>query len=123
MSYANGTLLQVTGTAAIFLVLDGQTCLIPDPPTATNLFTPTALGNLQQISQADFTTLPAGPILTSGAALARGAGQSPVYLISWGQRCWISSFQVFENYGFNENTIQSTPVLVLNGFPQGVSLL
>jgi hypothetical protein len=123
MSYPNGTLLHVTGNDAIYLMLDGQACWVPDLPTANNLFTTTALQNRQGISQADFSALVSGPTLTSGAALAQGVGQQGIYLISWGQRCGISSSQVFENYGFNASMVQPTPVLVLNGFPQGVSLL
>src|SRR5436305_11730591 len=101
MSFPNGTLLQVTGNPAQYVVLDSQTCLIPNPPTELNLFTAAAIGKMKSVTKAELDSMPAGPPLTDGASLAKGQGERAVYLLSWGQRCWIISSQVFESYGFD----------------------
>jgi hypothetical protein len=81
------------------------------------------LGNVRQISQSDLETLPAGPPLASGAVVVRGEEQLEQYLLSWGQRCWISSWDVFNAYGFNVDTvIYNLSLLVLCKFPQGLDI-
>ncbi|HEY6140769.1 MAG TPA: hypothetical protein VI670_23695 [Thermoanaerobaculia bacterium] len=37
---ANPTLLQVSGSAPVYLIFLGQACQLPDPPTAQNLLGP-----------------------------------------------------------------------------------
>ena len=108
----NGMIVQVTGSAAQYLVLMGQTCLIPDPATESNLFTAAALANILPINQWQFDAIPAGPPLTSGASL--GNVGPAIYLLTWGQACLIASPPVFTEYGFNPanvNPISTLPPL------------
>jgi hypothetical protein len=123
MSFPNGTLLALSGTQAQYVVLDGQTCLIPNPPTETNLFTPAAINQMQTVTTAQFNSMPAGPPLTNGASLAtaQSAPGEPIYLLSWGQRCWIVSPQVFAAYGFDNSKIQVNPGV--NSIPQGLNVV
>ena len=123
MSFPNGTLLQVSGALAQYVVLDGQTCLIPNPQTELNLFTGTAISKMQMVTQAELDAIPAGPPLTNGASLATAQATpgEPIYLLSWGQRCWIVSPQVFSAYGFDNSKIQVNPGV--NGIPQGLDVV
>lgn len=123
MSYPNGTLLALSGTQAQYVVLDGQTCLIPNPPTEQNLFTQAAINQMKTVTQAEFNSMPAGPALTNGASLAtaQSAPGEPIYLLSWGQRCWIVSPEVFSAYGFNNSKVQVNPGV--NSIPQGLDVV
>jgi hypothetical protein len=115
----NGMIVQVNGNPpppAQYLVLMGQTCLLPDPPTVENLFNQPSPPTM--ISSSDLASIPAGPPLTNGATLAKQEGQSAVNLLSWGQACWIVSPQVFENYNFNWDAIQTVSTLP----PQGLDI-
>ena len=119
MSFPNGTLLQVDNKPEQYVVLDSQTCWIPNLPTRDNLFTPAAVGKLKKVSQAEFDAIPAGPQLTPGASLAtaKKAAGEPQWLLSWGQRCWIVSSQVFEAYGFDDSKLKTDPDVMR--IPQG----
>jgi hypothetical protein len=107
----NGMIVQVPGNDAQYLVLMGQTCLIPNPATVTNLFTTAAAANVVLITQSQFNSFPSGPALTDGASLAQLQGQPQFYLLTWGQACWIASVQVFTEYGFNPAMVQTVTSL------------
>jgi hypothetical protein len=119
-TYANGTLLQVSGTTPIYFLLDGQLSQVPDTTTLSNLFgsSPT----ITTVSQSTLNALPMGPPLTSGACIAgTGAPGSQQWLLTWGQRLWITA-AVLPSYQFYEPNLQNASALVLAAFPQGVTL-
>lgn len=120
MLFPNGTLLQVTGKPAQYVVLDTHTCEVL-ASTERNLFTPAALSKVKQVSQKEFDSLPPGTPLTSDAVLVKGS-EDPVYLLSWSLRCWIVSHQVFGDYGFDYSKILVIPDPVLSQFQRGPNI-
>jgi hypothetical protein len=96
---------------------DGLRRYIPNPGTYNSLFRDwngiVVDINVNEISR--------GADLTSGAVLVRAAGTAPVYLISNGQKRWITSPAVMDKYHFNWNTVLQVPAALVDFIPTGAN--
>ena len=118
MSYRNGTLIRETGTTAIYLVVFGDRCWVPNPTTYGNLFLDSTA--VKEISKAEMAAVPVGPDLTDGAYLGAVDGDPHVYLVSWRMANHIASPAVFNQFGFNEKKIRKSPTV--GAVPKGWTL-
>jgi len=117
-----GMRVQIRGDAAIYLIDDdGTRRHIPDPQTYNNLFRD---GNgVQQYFIFSLDNVPIGPDLTSGAYLAwDGTPGDAVYLVSNGQKRWITSPAVMDKFYFDPAKVQIVPTGLLNLIPSGPAL-
>ena len=120
---SNGNLVRVSGTAPVSLVILGQTCYVPSPQTASNLFGSNWGSLVQTVSQGTFNSVPVGPAFTSGACLVQASGQSPQYLYTSGLKHWIVNENVLSEYNFNSgNLITGVNPQLIEAMPQGVDI-
>jgi hypothetical protein len=119
MSY-DGYRVQVTGQAQVYVVLNNQSCWIPDPTTYKNLWGTNT--NITQLTQALFDGIPSGTPLTSGAILARGNGTAAIYLITWNQKLWVSSPETMDKYDFESGTLNDVPTILLSSITSGPNI-
>jgi hypothetical protein len=62
-----------------------------------------------------------GPDLTSGAYLATPPGGGPVYLVSNGQKRWVTSPAVMDKFYFNWSQIRTVAQSTLDALPNGAN--
>lgn len=93
---------------------DGFLRWIPNPPTYNNLFRDWN-GIIVDI---DVNEIAQGVPLSDGAVLAKGA-TAPVYLVSNGEKRWITSPAAMDKYYFNWRTIVVMPQVLLDSIPTG----
>jgi len=96
---------------------DGTARYIPDPPTLEALFPDWNVGQ-----GVDPTTIAAGPAITSGAYLATSSATPNVYLISNGQKRWVSSPAVMAKFDFAWSQLRQVPQSTLDALPNGPTL-
>ena len=110
---APGARVQPPGDPAIYLIdSDGTRRLVPDPQTMVNLFGPTPA-----IIQRPVSGITAGPDLSSGAYLAQDG--SKIYLVTNGEKRWITSVDVFYQFAFDAGRVQPQ---TLTALPDGPDL-
>jgi hypothetical protein len=111
--------VQAPGDPAIYLIDDdGTKRRIPDLTTYTNLFR-----DGTGIQAIDVSTITSGPDLTSGAYLAwDGVAGDPVYLVTNGQKRWITSPAVFDKFWFNSSKVRIVAQNTLSALPNGPDL-
>jgi hypothetical protein len=111
-----GLRIQAPGDPAVYLIdSDGTRRHIPDPQTYTNLF-----GDYNILTHS-LSGIPAGPDLSSGAYLAIGDGPT-TYLVTNGEKRWITTQAVFNQFAFNGNKIQTVQQQTLEALPNGPNL-
>lgn len=115
----NGNLIQVSGSASVYLMIFGQACGIPDPPTAANLFGASWDSNVQQITQAQLNALFIGPTLTSGSCLVQPENNASIYLFTLGLLFGIAGPPIMDEYNFVSGTVFQIPATVVQAMPQG----
>jgi hypothetical protein len=103
--------------AAVYQIILGETCWVPDPPTYEALYANWEL--IQEISQSEFDSIPPGPQITSGAYLGNPPGG--VYLISWGLANGVTG-SGFTTYQFSYANLQDISQSTLDGMPPGWTL-
>jgi hypothetical protein len=111
-----GLRVKAPNAAPIYLIdPEGYRRWIPDPTTYDNLFRDWN----GVIVALDITSVPERPPLSHGAALVRGNGQAPVYLVSNGIKRWITSPAAMDKYYFDWDKIQVLAPAVVNSIPTG----
>ena len=115
----DGERVKGSNGAAIYLVLNGQLCWIPDPTTYNNLF---SSWNGVVVSDYLVDNIPQGQQLTSGALLVKSPSGAPVYLLTNGKKRWIPSPDVFAKFSFNSAKVVNLPQVVVDALPQGVNI-
>jgi len=117
---SNGSLVMISPAQGTFLVMMGQTCYVPDPDTAAALFGSGWSSLVATVSPTQFSSLPAGPALTSGACLlGLGTPGSPQFLCTGGQ-CLFIPGQVYPSYPFQYGTLNIASQAVISAIPLGV---
>ena len=107
---APGARVQAPDDPAIYLIdSDGTRRHVPDPQTLVNLFGPTPA-----IIQRPVSDITAGPELTSGAYLAADGGKE--YLVTNGEKRWIMSPDVFNQFAFG-GTVRNQSLAALPDGP------
>lgn len=113
-----GLRVKFPANPAIYLIdPSGIRRWIPNPETYNNLFRDWN-GVIIDIDIGEITE---GPSLTNGAFLARAINAAPVYLISNGEKRWITSPAVMERYHFDWNRIQLVSQILLDSVPNGAN--
>ena len=97
LSEFEGKRISKLGDTAIFLILDGQRHLVPNPTTANNLFGPT--DTVDEVL--DLDTVPPGDQLTNGAILASAHNDPKVYFVSNNCKRHVVSSAAMSKYGFD----------------------
>jgi hypothetical protein len=115
MSY-EGYRVQVAQNPAIYVVIDNGTWWIPDMLTYSNIFGSNT--DIQQLTQAQFDTIPTGGTLSSGAVIAVGSSAPNQYLVTNGQKRWISSPETKDKYDF-DGTVVPVPQVIMDLIPSG----
>lgn len=111
MSSYDAQLVKVIDTKAVFLVVNGQSCWVQGPDDYKRLFGDN--GNLvQDLTQAQFDTIPAGSQLAANAYVATITGTFPYYLMN-GQAQQFASPQVFATYPFDAANIQQVSIVTI----------
>jgi hypothetical protein len=111
----HGRRLQLPGTSAVFLVLDGHRHLIPDQATA-GLFR-----DASGIQMMDASAIPdGGPI--SGASLVRTDVDGHVFLIANGRKHWVDTADALAFYDFDPDRIVDVPASAIAGLTRGRDL-
>jgi hypothetical protein len=107
------------GDPAIYLVdTNGQKPHIADPQTYQQLF-----WDRNGILVADLSNVPSSPDLNSSSDLAwDGTPGDRVYLVTHGQKRWITSRAVVDRYDFAPAQITVQPRSVLNRLPDSPPL-
>jgi len=101
---------------AVFLIdPEGYKRWIPNPATYNNLFVDWA----GIYVDADVIYIDQGPSLSDGAFLAKASNSAAVYLVSNGQKRWITSPAVMNKYYFNWGAINVLPPAYLEAVPTG----
>ena len=95
---------------------EGFLQLIPNPETYNNLFR-----DWNGVISMDTTTVAMGAALTDGTVLAKGDNAGAVYLVSNGQKRWITSPATMDKYYFNWNHIFVVPHVLVDFIPNGPS--
>jgi hypothetical protein len=107
---APGARVQAPDDPAIYLIdSDGTRRHVPDPQTLVNLFGPTPA-----IIERPVSDITAGPDLTSGAYLAADGGKE--YLVTNGEKRWIMSPDVFNQFAFG-GTVRNQSLAALPDGP------
>lgn len=114
----NGYRVVLPAGGAVYLIDEGYRRWIPDPETYNNLFRNWD-GIVRDINIVD---IPEASPLSHGAVLAVPVGGGAVYLVSNGQKRWITSPAAMDKYWFNWDRIRETPQAILDGIPEGRSI-
>jgi hypothetical protein len=114
-----GLLARKRGTTPVYIVdRNGYRRLVPFPSTFINLFEDSTLD--QALLDADMVAeIAEGPALDEGAILIRGISSEAIYLMDQGRKRSITSQEVMEKYGFNEDYVIVVPQILLNAVPTG----
>ena len=115
----DGSLIQVGGAGTVYLVIYGQTCGIPNPTVAANLFGPNWGSLIDQVTQQHFDAYPAGPALNDNACLLSASGT--LYLYTWNQYFEIVSSTIQSQYNFNGTAVPVTTTF-LKALSQGFDI-
>jgi hypothetical protein len=115
-----GARIRQPSTGQIYLVDDaGTKRYLPDPTTYNNLFRD--WNGIQDVS--DVASIASGPNVTSGAYLAIAQEtRDKVYLIDNGQKGWVTSPAVMDNFYFSYAQIRQVPQSTLDSLPTGAPL-
>ena len=126
-SVCNGALF-IQGTA-VYFVLDGKACHVPNPETYKNLFRSwDVIGgknipdNLKPLWDAMINQIPKGDEMTDGALLIKGDGSDAVYLLTNKTKYWISSPSVFDYCAFEWKKVKLLPLVVVDAIPAGSTI-
>jgi phospholipase C len=117
---SNGMRVRVASTGATFVVIDNILRGISNVGTYDNLFTDWV--NVINIPSAQ--PYPAGSNLSDDASIIGAVDNAPpadkkTYLLTNGNKRWITSGPVFERYGFNWQKLNKLTVEKLNAIPNG----
>jgi hypothetical protein len=112
MGAAPGARIQAWDDPALYLIdSDGTRRHVPDPQTTLNLF-----GGTPTIIRHDVDYITVGPDLSSGAYL--DTYDDKVYLVSNGEKRWVTSSDVLDQFAFNGSIYTYS----LDGVPDGPDL-
>jgi hypothetical protein len=115
----DGLRVAIPGDAKVYLIMDGgYRRLIPNPPTYNNLFR--SWNGI--ISDIGVGLIPELPPLSNLAVLVRAAGTAPVYLVSNGRKCWVTSKEAMDRYDFASNKIVELSPAVVDAIPNGPNI-
>jgi hypothetical protein len=110
-----GMRIRMPRSTRIYLVdPEGFRRWIPDQATYTNLFR-----NGADVTEWDVRLIAERDQISSGAVLVRAEGSVPVYVVSNGQKRWITSPEVMDKYGFEWSQIREVPPVVVDTLPTG----
>lgn len=110
----NGFHLKDPSSPAIYLILDGQKCHIPNLETYGTLFR----ANPSTISDTPIETIADGPSLSNGATVAQAAGHPEFYLVTNQVKRHIANPKAVNDYQFRGDPV-ILPKWVLDLIPDG----
>jgi len=112
----SGERMKSPGNPAVFLIdPEGYKRWIPNAATYNNLFVDwTGI-----IENTDVLSIYPGPPLSDGAFLAKASNSAAVYLVSNGQKRWLTSPAVMDKYHFNWGAINVLLPAHLEAIPTG----
>lgn len=118
----NGLIMHIPGQTALYLILDGYKCHIPNEQTAKNLFVP----NFVITPDPSLNDITTGPPLADGAVLARAEGTG-VHLISNNPtpppsgivKMGIINTTIFHRYQFDFAKVVVVPWIIFHAIPTG----
>lgn len=125
-SILNGLLLKGKDPA-IYFIMEGQKCLIPNWETFKNLF----VGGDHIVNLNDkhpnmwekfIAKIPNGEVISDGAILIKKKNQDAVYMLTNLQKHWIVSPSVFNACSFNWDKIQKYPDIIIDSIPNGFNI-
>lgn len=112
----SGARMKSLANPAVFLIdPEGYKRWIPNAATYNNLFVDWA----GIIENDDVINIYQGPPLSDGAFLAKASNSAAVYLVSNGQKRWITSPAVMNKYYFNWGAIKELPPAYLDAVLTG----
>jgi hypothetical protein len=114
----DGSRLTPPSKDRIFVVYYGLLHYIPNPTTYNNLFK-TWDGI---VTTTDIPNIARGQDISVGAVLARGADTAPVYLVTGGQKLWITTSEIFNAFQFNWDAILVIPEILIDSIPTGPNI-
>jgi hypothetical protein len=112
----NGLRLQVKGSEAKYLVIDGFLRGIPNEETYYNLFPD--LKNILVLPP-KVENLPVGSNLSDGAKLIKSMNSKTIYLVTDKLKRPIASPDIFEKYYFDSSKVKSLEPIFVDTFPNG----
>ncbi|MGW1071890.1 hypothetical protein [Streptomyces sp. NPDC002537] len=114
----NGRRLKGLGEDAVYLILDGKRRWIPNPATYDNLFR--GWDGIQSV--VDINSIDNGGQLSNGAFLGKSPDAPEVYLISNGEKRWITSPAAMDKYDFAWNKIRGLSQVAIDAMRNGPSI-
>jgi hypothetical protein len=112
-------LIKQTNLPEVYLILDGKKSWIPDP-AAYNRIIVTSENKITLISDVDVYVT--GPQIDTNSQLIRGKDANEIYLVSYGQKRWITNPNVFNDLGFDWNKVVVVDHWVLQLFSSGPAI-
>lgn len=126
-SVCNGALF--AQDTAVYFVLEGKACHVPNPETYNNLFRnwdviggKNISASLKPLWDAMISQIPKGPEMTNGALLIKGDASDAVYLLTNGVKHWISSPAVMDYCAFEWKKVKLLPLVVVEAIPSGSTI-
>jgi hypothetical protein len=105
----NGVRARIQGEDDVYLIDEGRKRLIPDRETYNTLFMDWG-GIVQNLRLDEIET---GPPISTGAVLARVAGQSAIWLIDRGHKRRVGGHpEIMDKYRFKWPPVELPPVVV-----------
>ena len=109
----NGYLLKHPESPAIYLILNGLRCQVPDPATLVGLF----VTNRQVHEDFHIDLITKGDDIAVGASLVKGDGSPQQYFLPGKVKMWIRDLTTFSQYQFRQVT--TIPQILINSIPDG----
>lgn len=109
----NGYLLKHPEKPAIYLILNGKRCQVPDPATVNGLF----VTNRSVHEDFHIEIITKGDDIASGASLVKGDGSDPWYFLPGKVKMWIPDLTIFAQYQFR--AVTTIPQILINSIPDG----
>jgi len=129
-SFAEGSLVRLSGRPEVYVIQGGRKCYIPDPETFN-----TRGYRWDQVRDVDATTFnniptgtplasvkPTAPPVSEGS-LIRLRGTPDVYVIQSGRKCRIPDPETFNKRGYKWDQIKDVEPAVFNNIPTGTPLV
>lgn len=106
VEYLDGSLVKATDTLAVYLIIGGKRCHVPNPTVYNTLFA--NWNSIHLIERRFLESMPLGESLSEDACLIEG-NDGITYLYSNGQKRLIRSIGEFNQAGFARDKIKKMP--------------
>lgn len=123
MKVFNGSCLKRNDEAAIYLVMDGKKCHIPNVPTLLNLYKDGSHvlsgGTLGRILEFVIPKMENGAEISDGALLIKSDSSDAVFLLTNNRKYGITSMEQFNSCHFDAEKIRIFPNVIIEAIPNG----